>query len=117
MSVRLNLMKSRALVFFLLVFLPLIGATTRPTSQATIGGWLDDLASSDSVKRDDARISLMSLHRDDLPELKKLVQGIGPLSPAQAGGLHDIVIHVYLSDEPYAGDAQAGFLGLRWSPE
>jgi hypothetical protein len=89
-------------------------ATTAPTTQerrAQMHEWFAALAHRDPTEREAARLSLMSLERDDLPELKKLVQSSMPLAPSQAAALHDIVAHVFLTGEPYVKSTQA-FLGV-----
>src|SRR4051812_35062284 len=85
-----------------------ISTTTRPTSAATppsqasrtpttnerraqMHEWFAALAHRDPQEREQARQSLLSLVRDDLPALQKLVEDSRPLTPSQAAALHDIV--------------------------
>jgi hypothetical protein len=79
--------------------------------------WFAQLASLDETKRDDARTQLMGLTRDDLPRLRELVVKNRPLVAEQAAALHEIVVHVYLTGEPYSANNSNGFLGLLWPQE
>jgi hypothetical protein len=88
-------------------------ATTLP-ADSPIRAWFTSLASPDGTQRDEAETRLMGLTRDDLPGLRALVEQSRPLAPAQVAALHDIVVQVYLSGEPYVSDSNGGFLGLRW---
>jgi hypothetical protein len=119
----------------LLLLAPLAGRAdvpaTMPSTQpaarfapdAPARTWFAQLASIDDAKRDEARTSLMGLTRDDLPALRKLVDESRPLAAAQVAALHEIVLQLYLSGEPYEVDASpvdlaglptspGGFLGL-----
>jgi hypothetical protein len=73
--------------------------------------WFDQLADSDPAVRDEARVNLMGLRRDQLPALRHIVQNNLPLAPSQAAVLRDIVIHIFLAGEPYASNNKMGFLG------
>jgi hypothetical protein len=87
--------------------------TTQPTQPAPqASGWFAQLADDDPGVRDAARVSLMGLQRDDLAMLKKVVEQNRPIAPAQAAVLRDIVVHVFLSGEPYEKNAGIGFLGV-----
>jgi hypothetical protein len=88
--------------------------TTKPSSSdQQIIQWLAQLASGEPRVREQARISLMGLRRTDLPALLELVRRAPRLAPSQRAALHDIVMQVYLSSEPYIGNRQIGFLGVR----
>jgi hypothetical protein len=73
--------------------------------------WFAALAHREPSEREQARLSLLSLERDDLPALQKLVEDSRPLSPSQSAALHDIVVHVYLTSAEYVKSTQA-FLGV-----
>jgi hypothetical protein len=85
-----------------------------PSTQPTIAQSFAGLASPDADLREQSRTNLLSLSRSDLPRLHELVEQNRPLAPAQMAALHDIVVHLYLSGEPYPSDPQNGVLGLRW---
>jgi hypothetical protein len=87
-------------------------STTRP-SQSNIKTWFANLADRDWNVREQARVDLMGLTRQDLPELLRLVRQSRPLALSQSAALHDIVMQVYLSGEPYEGNPASGFLGVR----
>lgn len=93
---------------------PATGPATTLPADSPIRAWFADLASPDGTKRDEAETRLMGLTRDDLPALRSLVEQSRPLSPAQVAALHDIIMQIYLSGEPYDSDSPGGFLGLRW---
>jgi hypothetical protein len=75
--------------------------------------WFSELASPDAAVRDAAKVSLMSMGRNDLPALRKLVQERKPLLPSQAVVLKEIVTQMYLSDDAYESAGHDGFLGIR----
>src|SRR5438093_165236 len=78
------------------------GVTTQPATtqpSAEIRQCFADLASRDADKREDARIKLMGLKRDDLRALATLVGQSRPLAAAQAAALQEIVTHVFLAGE------------------
>jgi hypothetical protein len=85
---------------------------TQPASASTLQRQFADLAHADGAVRDRAFAGLLCLTRDDLPALRRVVEQARPVAPSQAAALRDLVAHVYLSDEPYAGEPRAGFLGL-----
>ncbi len=91
-----------------------LAAATAPSTQPAIGQWFAGLASPDAEQREQSRTNLLSLSRDDLPQLLEIVEKNRPLAPAQLAALHDIVIQVYLSGETYETDGKDGFIGLRW---
>jgi hypothetical protein len=80
--------------------------------QKAMAGWFAALSHTDPREREEARQSLLTLEREDLPALHKLVEDSRPLSPSQAAALHDIVVHVYLSGEEYVR-SNKGFLGVK----
>jgi hypothetical protein len=90
------------------------GFASPPTSQPDqIETWFTDLANRDASVREQARVDLMGISRDDLEKLRKLVETRRPLAPAQAMAIHEIVDQVFLSTEPYQPINDApGFLGL-----
>ena len=96
---------------------PATSPTTQPVVEFSVDSpvrtWFSELASADETKRDEARTLLMGLTRDDLPRLRELVARSRPLAAEQAAALHEIVVHVYLSGEPYAANGSKGFLGLQ----
>jgi hypothetical protein len=53
----------------------------------------------------------MRLTRDDLPELRRVVEKTRPLLPSQTAALRQIVREVYLGGEKYEPDPK-GFLGI-----
>jgi hypothetical protein len=86
-------------------------STTRPSDQLTT--WFYDLANKDASVREQARVGLMGISRDDLQTLRKLVETNRPLAPSQAMALREIVMQVYESTEPYeAVKDEPGFLGV-----
>jgi hypothetical protein len=80
--------------------------------QNSMANWFGGLSSPDPQVREESRLSLLALEREDLPALRKLVEDSRPLSPSQAAALHDIVVHVYLSGEQYVR-SNKGFLGVK----
>lgn len=73
---------------------------------------LGKLADLDATTRTAARAELLSLHRRDLPVLKEAVREAGTLTSEQVRVLEDVVKHVFLTEEPYVREADAGFLGI-----
>jgi hypothetical protein len=73
--------------------------------------WFAALSHADPREREAARLALLTLERDDLPALHKLIEDSKPLSPSQMAALHDIVMHVYLSGAEYLRSNE-GFLGV-----
>jgi len=91
---------------------PAPAPATRPATE--IQKWFEDLAAPESAVRERARVELMGLTRDDLQTLRQVVQRNGPPTAAQAAGLHDVVVQVYLAGETYQeARPRAGFLGVR----
>ena len=86
-------------------------AATQPSAQ--VRHWFEQLADSDPAVREAARINLMGLKREQLDELKQLVLDNRPLAPSQAGVLHEIVIHVFLTGETYRVFPGASVIGVR----
>jgi hypothetical protein len=85
---------------------------TQPVSETALEALLKDLAAPDGAVRDRAFARMLHLTRVDLPALRRTAERSRPLAPSQAAALHDVVGHVFLSDEPYVGHPGAGFLGL-----
>ena len=92
---------------------PLPAQTTTPATQpaSTIEGAYEKLNSPLPADRNNARVELMGLHRNDLPTLKRVVESRLPVYPQQAVDLRDIVRHVYLAADVYPSSAE-GFLGV-----
>ncbi len=88
-------------------------AASRP-SGVQLRQWIAQLGDDDPHLREQARDQLLGLDRDDLPALRDAVTAARPLLSAQVDALHDIVQHVYLTQEPYIADMSTGFLGLNW---
>jgi hypothetical protein len=87
--------------------------TTKPADQITT--WFKELANRDPVVRQDARVALMGISRDELNILRTIVEKNRPLAPSQAAALHDIVEQVFLAGEPYPMfPNHPGFLGVRF---
>jgi hypothetical protein len=76
--------------------------------------WFAALSHADPRERDAGRLALLTLEREDLPALHKLIEDSKPLSPSQRAALHDIVMHVYLSGADYIR-SNKGFLGVHLS--
>jgi hypothetical protein len=88
-------------------------STTQPDS---VTQWFSDLSNSDAAQRERAKIELMGISRNQLAELAKLIERKHPLAPSQALVLHEIVVQVYLANEPYVADPTgAAFLGVRYA--
>jgi len=92
-------------------------AATVPAAPATrpareLKKLVEELGSWDSDVRDDARRKLMGVTRSDLETLQAVVRAGPKLTTAQTSLLRDVVIHVFLSTEPYAKTRQA-LLGVR----
>ena len=91
---------------------PATQPSTQPADTTAIHRWLADLASPDSSVRDNARSKMMTLTREELPTLQKLVEESRPLAPSQAIAIRQIVQEVYLAGEPYQAEENKGFLGI-----
>ena len=91
--------------------IPATVPATQPSAE--LRHWFDQLADSDPAVREAARINLMGLKRDQLDQLKQLVMNDRPLAPSQAGVLHEIVIHVFLTGETYRVFPGASVIGVR----
>ena len=91
-----------------------IAQSTQPAER--IQRQFEALADTDAQVRDEARIALMGISRQDLEALREIVRRSRPLAPSQAVVLHDIVTHVYLAGEPNHGPTNEGFLGVRLAP-
>lgn len=86
-------------------------STTQSASQ--IAGWFTDLANGDASVREQARIALMGISRDDLNALHTLVEENSPLAPSQALALREIVQQIFQATEPYEPmEDRRGFLGI-----
>jgi hypothetical protein len=82
-------------------------------ADAPVRRWFSDLASPDAQQREQAQTELLGLNRQQLQQLRWLVAHGQAVAPSQLAALHEIVIHDFLSGEPYT-PMDAGFLGLRW---
>jgi len=88
---------------------------TQPSDQ--IATWFAELSNRDPKVREQARIGLMGISRDDLRIVRRLVDKSRPLAPSQATALHEIVAHVFLTSQPYeAVLGRTGFLGVQFEP-
>jgi hypothetical protein len=86
-------------------------ATSRPADQ--LRDWFEQLSHSDPQVREQAKINLMGLKREELGALRQLVEESRPIAPSQEAALHEIVVHVYLSTDPYPRlQPPVGFLGV-----
>lgn len=83
---------------------------------ASPAGLLRQLADLDPDRRSAARAGLLSLRRAQLPDLRRAVAeatAAGALTSSQVTVLREVVLHVYLADEPYPADLTwSGFLGI-----
>jgi hypothetical protein len=104
--------KSSTRILLIALCLALIAAAPASNPSTQIGVWFTRLADRDPSVREQARIDLMGLTRQDLPALRKQIKEQRPLAPSQAAALRDIVMHVYLSGEGYRADEDHGFLGV-----
>jgi len=77
--------------------------------------WFADLDDADASVREQARVRLMGMRRQELPAFQELIKASRPLMPAQAAVLRQIVTHVYLAGEEYTTTGTEGFLGVRMS--
>ena len=107
----------RSTAIVLMLAGPALAAATAPSTQPAIAQWFAGLASADANQREQSRTNLLGLSRGDLPRLRELVEQNRPLAPAQMTALHDIVVHLYLTGEPYPSDPLLGVIGLRWADE
>jgi hypothetical protein len=88
------------------------GPATSPAE--SIANWYAQLADRDPDVREQARINLLGIRRDDLPHLEKIVAHSSPIQASQAAVLRDIVLHVYIAGEAYeVAETWGSFLGLR----
>jgi len=65
--------------------------------------------------REQARVELMAMPRQQLPLLQRLVQEEQPLAPSQVAVLREIVAQIYLAGEPYETNGRDAFLGITMS--
>ena len=93
---------------------PATQPATAPLTDAQINQGLAALSSADAAQREDARVQLMGMPHEQLPVLHQILERLQPISPSAAASLHQIVLQVYLADEPYPCNRSNGFLGLRW---
>jgi hypothetical protein len=85
---------------------------TRPSADAVARAWAE-LTHRDPAVREAARLKLMGMDADQLPDFRKLVATSRPLAPSQAIALHEIVTQVYLAGQTYESTSREGFLGVR----
>jgi len=88
---------------------PAFAQATQPSND--VRQWFAQLADTDPNVREQARFNLLGLRRDQLGLLRQIVIDSRPLAPAQSAALHDIVLHIYLSAEPYLKNERSGFMG------
>jgi hypothetical protein len=86
-------------------------------TRETIVRALGQLGAEDQVTRDLGRSALLSLRRLDLPTLRDVLRQRMPLAPTESESLHEIVAHVYLSEESYPSDETVGFVGVIFDPD
>src|SRR6185437_9737492 len=86
---------------------------TQPASggKSSIGRLLGNLANPDPQVRLAGRTGLMRLKREDLPQLRAVIEKGQPLMPSQAAVLRQIVREIYLSGEKYEPEGHA-FMGI-----
>lgn len=93
-------------------------ATSQPAARPAklpaekITQWFNDLDDTAPAVRDAARVALMGLPREQLDVLHELATKNKPLTASQAAGLREVVVHVFLTGEPYAQEPM-GFMGVR----
>lgn len=98
----------------LLLLIPFVAAnpTTKPTNrELQFAKWVGDLDNPSAPVRQVAAQELMQLRRSDLPLLKAVTVQAKPLTPGQRVVLRDVVMQVYLAEEPYER-SKDGFLGM-----
>jgi hypothetical protein len=78
--------------------------------------WVAGLSDADPAMRSRCRYELMGLKRQELPLLRGVLEELAPLDPLLLPDLRQIVVHVYLSGEPYDAE-RSGFLGIRMPGE
>ncbi len=91
-------------------------ASAPSTQPSTISKAFEELDQPEPAVRERARHQLMGLRRPELEPLREIVQKNRPLAPAQAAVLREIVVQVFLSDDPYPASDQDGFLGVMLEP-
>jgi hypothetical protein len=86
--------------------------STRPADDLRV--WFKQLSDPRPDVREHARISLLTIPRARLVDLKTVVTESRPLSAAQAVEIRQIVEHVFLSGESYLSEPRGrGFLGVQ----
>lgn len=83
-----------------------------PAASPEVRNLINQLGDRDANRREQARIALMGLRRDQLDGLRDTVRRLPELTPEQAEGLRDVVVHVYIAGAPL-DRAPNGFLGVR----
>lgn len=107
--------KTLILTFFLLPLTFCLTVHAAPTTQPAnqVRAWFEQLADTSADVRDTAMDRLLSLTREDLPTLQRVVAASRPLKPSQRSALPQIVYHVYKSGIVYENSpAGQGFLGI-----
>ena len=92
--------------------------STQPSGERqppTLETLVRNLGNPDPRVHESARVTLLRLGRDDLPDLKRALKKSRPLLPSQAAAIRAIVRQVYLSGEEYKTEGQ-GFLGILMGP-
>ena len=89
-----------------------LAQTTAPADLTAAISRLDD---RDPEVREAARMSLMSLTRDDLPRLREAVAGAAPRVTVR-DALRDVVMHVYLTGKHNFAGAATAYLGIASIP-
>ena len=105
-------------VFALAMSISTRGSWGSAVDPQKIRSLIEQLASADPAVRQVAEQALMDLKRSDLPALREAALAQQPLGPGQVVALHEVVTQVFLASEPFSADPeQAGFLGVRFSPD
>jgi len=86
-------------------------------TEKQLGEWLSHLNDDRSSVREEAREQLIKLHRSDLLAFRRAIARGPTLSPEQQELVRGVVEQVYISEIPYDGDANRGFLGVMFDPE
>lgn len=101
----------RALLFLFLAGAIAGAAPSTQPADRKLGLAYMGLSDVDAAVRARSRQELMDLKRSDLPALKRALEPIAPLNESSAAMLREIVMHVWLREEPYQQDPM-GFLGI-----
>jgi hypothetical protein len=98
----------------------LLCLSAAPASQpaAKLRVLVQQLADTNSEKRDAAASELLTLKPQDLPRLRQAVAEARPLAPGQVAMLRQAVRHIYITGAEYPTEpGNQPFLGLSWDSE